>query len=69
MLWYPVIFTGSLQGRITTHGYPCICSVYWNLPMDVYVKLPATWKMGVKKLEEFADIFLGGHLDGKTNGG
>ena len=34
-----------------------------------YVKLPATWERGVKKLEKFADIFLGGHLDGKNNGG
>ncbi len=23
LLWYPVIFTGSLQGRITTQGDPC----------------------------------------------
>ena len=36
----------------------------------IYVKLyPATWERGVKKLEKFADIFLGGHLDGKNNGG
>ena len=33
LLWYPVIFTGSLQGRITTQGDPCnlyrerVCSV------------------------------------------
>ena len=36
MLWYPVIFTGSLQGRITTQGDPCnlhregVCSVLKN---------------------------------------
>ena len=40
LLWYPVIFTGSLQGRITTQGDPCshyrewVCSevnikVFW----------------------------------------
>ncbi len=35
LLWYPVIFTGSLQGRITTQGDPCnryrewVCSVIW----------------------------------------
>ena len=34
LLWYPVIFTGSLQGRITTQGDPCnlyrerVCSEY-----------------------------------------
>ena len=28
-----------------------------------------TWERGVKKLEKFADIFLGGHLDEKNNGG
>ena len=33
LLWYPVIFTGLLQGRITTQGCPCshyrewVCSV------------------------------------------
>ena len=33
LLWYPVIFTGSLQGRITSQGDPCfhyrkwVCSV------------------------------------------
>ena len=33
LLWYPVIFTGSLQGRISTQGDPCnlyrerVCSV------------------------------------------
>ena len=36
LLWYPVIFTGSLQGRITTQGDPCnlyrerVCSVFQN---------------------------------------
>ena len=38
MLWYPVIFTGSLQGRITTQGVPCnlyregVCSVFAAKP-------------------------------------
>ena len=36
MLWYPIIFTGSLQGRITTQGVPCnlyregVCSVWYS---------------------------------------
>ena len=35
LLWYPVIFTGSLQGRISTQGDACnlyrerVCSVVW----------------------------------------
>ena len=34
LLWYPVIFTGSLQGRISTQGVPCnvyrerVCSAW-----------------------------------------
>ena len=45
LLWYPVIFTGSLQGRITTQGDPCshyrdwVCSVLKNVDcLKGYVK-------------------------------
>ncbi len=43
LLWYPVIFTGSLQGRITTQGDPCnryrewVCSVVKGLRVQKWL--------------------------------
>ena len=61
LLWYPAIFTGSLQGRITTQGDPCnlyregVCSDLFCYKQTRKILFSNNfWKDGLGALLEFS---------------